>query len=422
MSTETGGPPIDAEHELSMHRRLMRFGEAETAIAPPWVAHDTSVRVIEGHLSRLWSASTTAEGDALITEKGLPHARASVLNLIATVPDVDAAERVVATMLGLGMRHPSRAIVLVADARPGEGALDASVSAHCRPSATSGEQVCYEEIVLTVRGEAAEHLSGMVAPLLIHDLPTLVWWPGDPPFADPIFDQLVELGDRLIIDSSDFGDLQLGMRRLASLRRRSGIGDLTWRRLAWWQELTAQFFDAPRFRRYLPNLNRLLIRYAVPTSAERGGAVRSPLAQPLLYAGWVASRLAWKRHATVEPLSEGRLRLRMEGRYEMVDLLIEPEPTDDLPAGEFISVRLRSLGETGAAEFIIDRSDGEAVVASNADGMTALLRRVHMDPPGESELLAGSLITERHDDVYETSLRAAAIILASAREVEAAAG
>ena len=416
------GAPDKAERELALHRRLMRFGEAETSIAPPWVSHDTSVRAVEGHLAGLWSPPAPADDGETVTEKGLPHARASVLNLIATVPSVDAAERVVGTMLGLGVRHPSRAIVLVANHHARGAALDASVSAHCHPAATSGDQVCYEEVVLTVRGEAAEHLSGMVAPLLIHDLPTLVWWPGDPPFADPIFDQLVELGDRLIVDSGDFSDLQLGMRRLASLRRRSGIGDLTWRRLAWWQELTAQFFDAPRFRRYLPNLNRLVIRYAVPATADGDSSRPSPLAQPLLYAGWIASRLAWKRYATSDRLADGRLRLRMEGRYEMVDLLIEPEPTDTLLAGELISVRLRSLGETGAAEFIIDRADDEATVASNADGMTALLRRVHMDPPTESELLAGSLITERHDDVYETSLRAAAIILASAREPEAAAG
>ena len=81
--------------------------------------------------------------------------------------------------------------------------------------------------------------TGSWRPLLIHDLPTLVWWPGDPPFADPVFDQLVELSDKLIIDSSDFSDLLLGYRRLANLRRRSGVGDLAWKRLGWWQELTA---------------------------------------------------------------------------------------------------------------------------------------------------------------------------------------
>ena len=185
-----------------------------------------------------------------ITEKGLSHARASVLNLIVTVVDERPAIAWSHTLMALGVRHPSRAIVLVPD--PGLAArLDARISTHCHDAKGGGDRVCYEEVVLAVRGEAAGHLSGIVSPLLIHDLPTHVWWPGDPPFGDPVFDQLVELGDRVMVDSSDFDDLGPGMRRIAGLRRRSGVGDLSWERLSWWQELTAQFFDAQRFRRYL---------------------------------------------------------------------------------------------------------------------------------------------------------------------------
>ena len=67
----------------------------------------------------------------------------------------------------------------------------------------------------------------------------------------------------------------------------------------WWQELTAQFFDAPRFRRYLPNLSRLHIRYAVGTPVrprdEVAPGVAAPMTQALLYAGWIATRLGWRR-------------------------------------------------------------------------------------------------------------------------------
>jgi glucose-6-phosphate dehydrogenase assembly protein OpcA len=408
-----GGTP--AERELAVHRRLMQFGEAETRVAPVWSMRDTSVRAVEGHLARLWSSG--AGQGAIVTEKGLPHARASVLNLIVTVPDAESAERVVSTMVGLGFRHPSRAIVLVADPRGDGPALDASVSAHCNPADGNGEQVCYEEVILTVRGEAAEHLDGVVAPLLIHDLPTYVWWPGNPPFRDGIFDQLVDACDRLIVDSADFEQLLIGMRRLAGLRHRSGIADLSWRRIAWWQELTAQFFDAPRFRRYLPNLNRVRIRYALPTS--RVGPA-SPMAQAILYGSWVASRLDWKRHATVSALLDGGMRLILEGRYAMVELQVEGVPSDEVRPGELLSVRLQARGETGAAEFIVDRHENEATVASNADGMTALLRRVRMEPSAESELLAGSLVGESADPIYEAALRAATVFLAAARSAEAA--
>ncbi|HET7685991.1 MAG TPA: glucose-6-phosphate dehydrogenase assembly protein OpcA [Candidatus Limnocylindria bacterium] len=414
-----------ASRARAVHRHLMQFGEHESLATPVWEASGTSVSAIGTRLAELWNVGTEEAGETpWVTEKGLPHARASVLNLIVVVVDEAAAQRVVHTMLTLGSRHPSRAIVLVADHDADAAALDARISTHCHPSADGDERVCYEEVVLSVHGEAAEHLDGIVAPILIHDLPIHVWWPGNPPFADPVFNQLVEMGDRLIVDSSDFDDLLLGMRRLATTRRRSGVGDLTWRRLAWWQELTAQFFDAPRFRRYLPNLSRLHVRYAVAPPRSRGRrrdrtdvapGVRSPLAAPLLYAGWIASRLGWRRHRTVDPLRGGRLRLRLEGRYEMVDLLIEPVETADVPPGELVSVHLGSLGETGAAEFIVDREGDLATVASNADGMTALLRRVTMEPISEAEVLSADLVMDRNEPVFESALRAAAVFLDAAR-------
>jgi glucose-6-phosphate dehydrogenase assembly protein OpcA len=423
----TGSDPrAAAVEEQAVHRRLMRFGEAESLATPMWEQRNTTVRAVAGHLASLWDAPAKVDeqGVTTITQKGLPHARASVLNLIVTVVDDAAADRVVQTLMGLGVRHPSRAVVLVPEPGDRPQPLDARISTHCHDAIGGGDQICYEEVVLTVRGEAAGHLNGVVAPLLIHDLPTHVWWPGDCPFNDPVFEQLVEMGDRLIVDSSDFPDLLTGLRRLSNLRRRSGVGDLTWERLSWWQELTAQFFDAPRFRRYLPNLSRLRIQYAVPPPAsdrhdedqEVAPGVASPMAQPLLYAGWIATRLGWKRYRTTQPLDGAGFRLRMEGKHEMVDLVVEPVVTDAVRPGELMSVRLRSLGETGAAEFIVDRDGEDAMVATNADGMTALLRRVSMDAPRESELLSSQLTVDRADRVYEDALRAAAILLASSRE------
>ena len=420
----------EIREEQAVHRRLMRFGEAESLATPMWEERNTSVRAIAGHLASLWEGPVGLDdgGDPLITEKGVSHARASVLNLIVTVVDEAAAGRVVHTLIDLGVRHPSRAIVLVPQVAAPESTIDARISTHCHDPVAGGDRVCYEEVVLTVRGECAEHLSGIVAPLLIHDLPTHIWWPGDPPFSDPIFEQLIDIGDRVIVDSSDFTDLLNGMRRSATLRRRSGVGDLAWERLSWWQELTAQFFDAPRFRRYLPNLSRLRISYAVaPPSSTRSAidheevapGVRSPMSEALLYAGWIATRLGWRRHKTLESIRDGAFALRLEGRHEMVDLRIEPIETDDVRPGDLISVHLGSLGETGAAEFIIDRDGDDAMVATNADGMTALLRRVAMATPRESELLSAQLSQDSADPVYEDALRAAAIILASAREAAA---
>jgi len=422
-----------AQRELAVHRHLMRFGDSETLATPMWEQRGTTVAVIETQLGRLWGAAESATTDdaSRLRETGLPSARTSVLNLIVTVVDSATADRVVHAMMSLGIHHPSRAIVLVADHLATGDALDARISTHCHVVPTSpDERICYEEVVLTVRGEAAEHLSGVVAPILIHDLPTSVWWPGDPPFRSPVFDQLIDVSDRLIVDSSDFGDLLAGMRRLTTLRELLGIGDLAWQRLSGWQERIAQFFDAPRFRRYLPNLNRMVIRYAAPTGHGRkrrrsdtdavAPDVAAPMAEAILLAGWIASRLDWRRHRTVTPLADGGFRLELEGHYEMVDLRIEPEHTDELVPGELTSVRLRARGETGAAEFIIDRNRDEATVATNSDGMTALLRQITMETPREAELLSAQLGGRHRDPVYDAALHAAVVFLAAARSAEAA--
>jgi hypothetical protein len=94
----------------------------------------TTVRAVEAELARLWTAATTeaGHGDGLVvTEKGVPHARTSVLNLIVTVRDEAATDRILETLLSLGPRHPSRAIVLQADPTAQGKALDARIRTHC---------------------------------------------------------------------------------------------------------------------------------------------------------------------------------------------------------------------------------------------------------------------------------------------------
>jgi glucose-6-phosphate dehydrogenase assembly protein OpcA len=378
----------------------------------------TTVRAVEAELARLWTAATTRvdRGDGtVVTEKGVPHARTSVLNLIATVSGEQASAHVMEVLLSLGARHPSRAIVLDADPSAEGAALDARIQTHCHDGENGAGRICYEQLALTVRGEAAGHLGGVVAPLVIHDLPTDVWWPGDPPFHDPIFDQLAEMADRLVVNSADFSDLLGGLKHLGVIRRRSGVGDIAWERLAPWQELTAQFFDAPRFRRYLPNLSRLQIKYAV-ADGTGDGATPSPEAAAVLYAGWIATRLAWRRARRRDGVLNGGMGLILEGRYEMVDIGIQPVATRDLPPGELLSVRLRAFGEAGSAEFILDRPAAEATIVTNADGMTAQLRRIPLRAEPEAEVLRRQLVLDQRDLVYEDALRAAGILLAAARE------
>ena len=198
-------PRRRAERAQAVHRHLMRFGDAETLATPVWEAHDTTVSAIGTRLAELWNIGTEPRPTATARwpRRGCStrvHRSSTSSWSSSTRPPPSAwCGRCSAS----GTRHPSRAIVLVADPESPSEALDARISTHCHPSVDGGEErVCYEEVVLGVHGEVAEHLDGIVAPLLIHDLPIHVWWPGHPPFGDAVFDQLVELGDRLIVDSS----------------------------------------------------------------------------------------------------------------------------------------------------------------------------------------------------------------------------
>ena len=280
---------------------------APASSRPPRCGRSVTRRVqaVAGHLARLWDAqaSAAADGVATITEKGLSHARASVLNLIVIVVDDAAADRVVNTLVTLGVRHPSRAIVLVPDPGSDGPAIDAKISTHCHEATDGGERVCCEEVVLAVHGEAAGHLSGIVvaAP---HPRPAdtrLV--ARDPPFRDPVFDQVVDLGDRR-------------PRRLVRLRRPRG-GDAADRRVTPPERrrrpqlgapVVVAGADRPVLRR--PALPPLPAQPEPPShplcrpGASRRAAAPPPLAQALLYAGWIATRLGWRRHRTLEPLAE----------------------------------------------------------------------------------------------------------------------
>src|SRR5207253_8727230 len=137
-------------------------------------------------------------------EQGRTIARASVLNLVVYAEREVHARRAALSISELSLRHPSRAIVLLADRGAREG-VEGRIDMHCHlPSADSFQQVCYEQILLRARGDSDERLASAVIPLLVPDLPVFLWWTGNPPTDGRIFGQLLRLADRLIVDSADF--------------------------------------------------------------------------------------------------------------------------------------------------------------------------------------------------------------------------
>ena len=188
------------------HLGAGRGGEADRAgreaVAPP--LRDVSVAEIEWRLDELREHETTSQ-------------RTSVLTHTAWVP-LEWARAAGRVLEGMGARVPSRTILLHPDPDASETRLDALAEHECFP--TGGHETCAETARIWLRGETAKAPASVVAPLQIADLPAFLRWRGRLPFGSPVLEQLVECHDRLIVDSSEWGDrLAPAYRRLPELVR-----------------------------------------------------------------------------------------------------------------------------------------------------------------------------------------------------------
>jgi glucose-6-phosphate dehydrogenase assembly protein OpcA len=201
-------------------------------------------------------------------ETGQPYQRTSVMSHIAWVPTewVEAAEDVLA---GLAERHPSRTIVLVPDCDAGD-ALQADVEVETFP-AGQGRQIAVETIRLRLCGSRASAPASIVQPLLLPDLPVFLRWRGLPPFGETEFEQLVDVVDRLIVDSTEWPGLPEPYAQLAEVFDRVVVSDIAWARTSRWRPQLASLWPG------IGGVKRI--------------KVTGTRAQACLLGGWLRSRL-----------------------------------------------------------------------------------------------------------------------------------
>ena len=232
---------------------------ASALIEDSWTGDDVSIAEIERELARLRVA--TAQEDQQ------PNLRTSVMTHIAWVPLEwqTAAEE---TLLGMAERHPSRTLLLVPKPDEEDG-LDAQLSIRCFP--VGDRAICGEVIELFMRGKRAAAPASLALPLLISDLPVFLRWRGRPPFGSPELDQMVGITDRLIVDSTEWGDVTECYPHLVELFDRTAVSDIAWARTERWRSLLASLW---------------------PGIAEvKEMTVHGTPAQAHLLAGWLRSRL-----------------------------------------------------------------------------------------------------------------------------------
>ena len=201
-------------------------------------------------------------------QTGEPSQRTSVMTHIAWVPTqwVEAAEDV---LTGLADRHPSRTIVLVPDPEAEDG-IEATADVAQYPLG-NGRQVCVETIRVRLNGSRAEVPASVVQPLLLPDLPVFLRWRGLPPFGARPFEELIDVVDRLIVDSTEWPDLPAPYTRLAEIFDRVVVSDIAWARTSRWR---------PQLASLWPGIKDVKTIEVTGTEAQAD-----------LLAGWLRSRL-----------------------------------------------------------------------------------------------------------------------------------
>jgi glucose-6-phosphate dehydrogenase assembly protein OpcA len=131
--------------------------------------------------------------------------------------------------------HPARILAVIPREREEATRLDAEIRV--------GELTTGEVILLRLYGELTEHADSVLAPLLLTDIPVVVWWPGEGPEA-PAKDPVGTFGQRRVTDARSAGD------PVAALKSRihgysPGDTDLAWTRITPWRSLLAAAFDQP---------------------------------------------------------------------------------------------------------------------------------------------------------------------------------
>jgi len=367
-----------------------------------WGKRAEGVAALELELARM-RRSVSAHA----REQGVAVARASVLNLVVFATRDVHARRAAATIDDLAMRHPSRAIVVLADRRR-EG-IAPGLQMHCRQSQPGGrEQVSCEHILIRARGDVDDRIASAVIPLLLPDLPVFLWWTGTPPLDAPHFEELVGLADRLIVDSGDFARPAGTLPRLHAVARaghgRHGLTDFNWTRITAWRELVSQFFDVPAWRPFLDGVTGLRIGFAV----DADGREIHP-SQALLLIGWFASRLGWRAVESLAPSEAGGLLFAMQrADGQEVQTRVRPRFMRGIDEGNLSGLRIQATDGPRHAEFVVKRVEDSAHATTTViiDGRVIAERLVPLGRPGVSELLGEELTIARSDAIYEDALAA----------------
>jgi len=249
-------------------------GPMSTTSDAVWSEEGTTPDAIEAALRELL-IERHAENGAFVP--------ARVLNMIAFV-DREWSGEIANRLRGVGRYHASRLIVLSYE--PHRERMDARVTIASEGEPVPGELALLRETVIVEIGDRhLDDLFTIADPLVVTDLPTLLWSPHG---HHEIVDGLLPLAQAILVDSVDEPVAHEAIERACALSRQAYVVDLAWLRSTPWRERMAASFDPVALRPELRAIESLTIRHH-PASTVAA----------MLFVGWLASRLGWEAGAGV---------------------------------------------------------------------------------------------------------------------------
>jgi glucose-6-phosphate dehydrogenase assembly protein OpcA len=320
--------------------------------------------------------------------------RASVANLVVVTPNRAAGQRALAAVEELGSRAPSRCVVLIAEPPEGrQGVRSWARVVNRRPA--SGPEVVWEEVVVQTNVHP-RHLTAVVLPLLLPELPVFTWWEGTPPFGEAVFAELTKVTDRLIVDSAAFVDPVADLRRLASEigTVEPAVTDCAWGRLTPWRELLAAPFSGPQLRPALGRVRWLRVDSVEPTAGQE-------------LVGWFASRLGWALESVQQDGDE------LGAEYRTPAGSCQVRVVAGIGSSNLTRVHLEMDTDEGPASVRVEAPPGHLVATVEVPGQPTGRRKVgrSVDPAAGPAGLGAELQLFGRDRVFEDALAEAAALV-----------
>lgn len=208
---------------------------------------------------------------------------ARVLNLVVVV-DREWKGEISNRLDRVGRYHASRTILCAVE--DGHRTLDATAVMGYDEVRGGTITATREQVEIDMGPEHLDRLETIVDPVIVSELPTVLWCPHGHGEAMQALGRIVDV---ILVDSDDRLDAREGLERANELRENAYVVDLAWLRTTPWRERLAASFDPAERLPELSRLESLTIRHQ-----------ESSTASALLLAGWLASRLRWE----TEPLQD----------------------------------------------------------------------------------------------------------------------